>query len=356
MYLTGFSLQCYSRVLVESAVSKICKTQKRFQKSFMSQISTPAYIFKRSFLDFDELASEARQWDLDLNQLGVGKFRGDLLQFGFDHAHVAEARFGRSLNQKGSPPSGFRTICVPATADVQFIWRGKRINGSQLIVFPNGSELSCVSHPDFHIYTCSFSEDLLAAVSATLHVDGIDDLCQKSEVFHCSPAVMESVRQSLRNLCEIARSNSSLLTSSYFFDGVTHDLPHRLLSAIATSTRSNATATSRKRELALIRAETFIEQFACDDISIRDICRTAQVSQRTLDYAFMERFGLTPKAFLTAYRLNAVRKQLRVADPAYVRVKEVAIQWGFWHMGQFAADYRKRFGELPSETLRKVSV
>lgn len=322
----------------------------------MSQTSTPEYVFKRSFLDFDELAFEARQWDLDLNQLGVGEFRGDLLQFGFNNAHIAEARFGRSLNQKGSPPAGFRTICVPATADVQFIWRGKRINGNQLIIFPYGSELSSVSNPDFHIYTCSFSEDLLAGVFNTLYVDGIDDLCQKSEVFHCSPEAMELVRQSLRNLCEIARSKSSLLTSSYFFCGVTNDLPHRLLSAIATSTRSSATATSRKRELALIRAETFIERFARDDISIRDICRSAQVSQRTLDYAFMERFGLTPKAFLTAYRLNAVRKLLRVADPANAKVKDIAIRCGFWHMGQFAADYRKLFGELPSETLRKVTI
>lgn len=32
---------------------------------------------------------------------------------------------------------------------------------------------------------------------------------------------------------------------------------------------------------------------------------------------------------------------------------DVANNWGFWHMGRFAADYRKFFGELPSETLQK---
>ena len=35
-----------------------------------------------------------------------------------------------------------------------------------------------------------------------------------------------------------------------------------------------------------------------------------------------------------------------------VTVAEVAGRWGFWHMGQMAADYRKLFDELPSQTLR----
>jgi hypothetical protein len=30
---------------------------------------------------------------------------------------------------------------------------------------------------------------------------------------------------------------------------------------------------------------------------------------------------------------------------------EVFKQWGFWHMGQFAKDYKFMFGQLPSETL-----
>jgi AraC family ethanolamine operon transcriptional activator len=33
------------------------------------------------------------------------------------------------------------------------------------------------------------------------------------------------------------------------------------------------------------------------------------------------------------------------------RIADVANRWGFWHMGQFAADYRRQFGELPSETV-----
>lgn len=84
---------------------------------------------------------------------------------------------------------------------------------------------------------------------------------------------------------------------------------------------------------------------------MQELCQAARVSERTLQYSFLEYFGVTPKTYLKAIRLNGVRKSLRRADPATTTVTEVAGQWGFWHMGQFAADYRKQFDELPSQTL-----
>ena len=36
-------------------------------------------------------------------------------------------------------------------------------------------------------------------------------------------------------------------------------------------------------------------------------------------------------------------------------IRDIANRYGFWHMGQFAADYKKLFGELPSKTLKQNS-
>ncbi|RKX37917.1 MAG: hypothetical protein DRP64_16575 [Verrucomicrobia bacterium] len=60
---------------------------------------------------------------------------------------------------------------------------------------------------------------------------------------------------------------------------------------------------------------------------------------------------MSPKNYINAMRLNGVHKQLRGAQPGQIRVADAANNWGFWHMGQFAADYRKLFGENPSATL-----
>ena len=108
---------------------------------------------------------------------------------------------------------------------------------------------------------------------------------------------------------------------------------------------------SSKRQTAVARAEEYIELHASCNIKVSDISQASGVSERTLQYAFLERFGIGPKEFLNAFRLQQVHKQLRHADPKQTRVADVANAWGFWHMGQFAADYRQRFEASPSETL-----
>ena len=59
--------------------------------------------------------------------------------------------------------------------------------------------------------------------------------------------------------------------------------------------------------------------------------------------------------FINVYRLNSVRVALLAADPDRDSVGDLAAKMGYWHSGQFAADYRRQFGELPSDTLKRRS-
>ena len=101
------------------------------------------------------------------------------------------------------------------------------------------------------------------------------------------------------------------------------------------------------------KARDYIDAHADEPPAIQDVCRAAGVSWRTLDNAFRVLFGVTPKRYLQAMRLDGVRKELRRKGPS-AKIADIANHWGFWHMGQFAADYRRQFGELPSETTRRV--
>jgi AraC family ethanolamine operon transcriptional activator len=104
------------------------------------------------------------------------------------------------------------------------------------------------------------------------------------------------------------------------------------------------------RQRAVERVRAYVDAYPNDPSSVADLCGAARVSQRTLQYAFLENVGVTPKAYLQAIRLNGVRRELRRSGPT-AKVADIANRWGFWHMGQFAADYRKLYAELPSDTL-----
>jgi AraC-like DNA-binding protein len=87
---------------------------------------------------------------------------------------------------------------------------------------------------------------------------------------------------------------------------------------------------------------------------VSSLCEALGIPERTLRHVFGEQYGAGPTQVLRSRRLCQARLALRDA-PAGARVSEVAGRFGFWHLGQFAGDYRELFGELPSETLRRAS-
>ena len=55
--------------------------------------------------------------------------------------------------------------------------------------------------------------------------------------------------------------------------------------------------------------------------------------------------------FLRRRRLEAARRDLASAEPGSVTVTDVALRFGFAHLGRFAGSYFETFGELPSQAL-----
>src|SRR5690606_17361276 len=99
-------------------------------------------------------------------------------------------------------------------------------------------------------------------------------------------------------------------------------------------------------------ARAIVEQRLEDDVlpTIIELCALVGVSERTLQYAFRTYVDMTPVAYLRACRLNRVRTVLRVSDPQATTITAVAVRFGFLHLGRFSRDYRRQFGELPSQT------
>ena len=61
---------------------------------------------------------------------------------------------------------------------------------------------------------------------------------------------------------------------------------------------------------------------------------------------------MPPLQYLKHCRLEAARRELSSAERDQTTVTEVALRYGFYHLGRFSGLYRETFGELPSETLK----
>lgn len=104
----------------------------------------------------------------------------------------------------------------------------------------------------------------------------------------------------------------------------------------------------------VVRAEEYMASQAHEPLTVAQIAAQAGVSIRSLYAGFQRYRGKSPMAHLRAVRLERARAELLRPAPRDGRVTQVALRWGFGHLGQFAADYRARFGELPSETISRV--
>lgn len=105
-------------------------------------------------------------------------------------------------------------------------------------------------------------------------------------------------------------------------------------------------ATGRVRE-----AVEYMHAHAHTPISTTDVAAHVGLSVRGLQQAFQRQVGTAPNAMLRGIRLDRVRDELRRGVPGEVTVAEVAVRWGFAHLGRFSGAYLTRFGEYPRDTL-----
>lgn len=100
------------------------------------------------------------------------------------------------------------------------------------------------------------------------------------------------------------------------------------------------------------RAVDYMESNLDAPITLSDIVGVAGVPGRTLFKHFEDWKGVSPMRYLRNTRFQRAREALKRAR-AEASVTEIAKSCGFNHMSRFSAEYRKRFGESPSETLRR---
>jgi AraC-like DNA-binding protein len=135
------------------------------------------------------------------------------------------------------------------------------------------------------------------------------------------------------------------------------ELLENLLATLAGADDFEPARGDRTRQaysLVVKAAEDYALSHAGDHLYVSDLCRAAAVSERTLQSAFHEIMGMTPVAYLIRIRLHRVRQALLAGSHGSTTVSAEALNWGFWHFGEFSRAYKECFGELPSDTLRRT--
>jgi AraC family transcriptional regulator, ethanolamine operon transcriptional activator len=107
------------------------------------------------------------------------------------------------------------------------------------------------------------------------------------------------------------------------------------------------------RAEAIARITRFVAISEKKAVRMADLCKASGVSERTLRAIFVEVFGMSPKRYLRARKLHAIRAQLSTASPGIETVTSIARRLGVKDTGRMARDYYACFGEYPRKTLER---
>ena len=308
----------------------------------------PPFIVDHEFDDVDELAEVTKAWDLDFRQLNRGGFRGSVRQAVIGPIHLADTRLDGVLHQCGTTPTDIWTFCLPGHHQMEFRWRGHPVGADDLLIHQPGGEFESISKHDFELLLVSLSSEHLEAAGRRLGVPVSERALRGMETTTCAPQIVGNLRLLVTTALGIVVQGHTLPKA---VEQNASDLLIQVLAAGGIPDRRPP----QSRQQRLVEAAIRIARERAHEIhSVKDLCGESGASERTLRRGFNERFGISPKSYLQAQRLIGARRDLRACSQGET-ITDIANRWGFWHMGQFAADYRRQFGELPSETLKRMA-
>ena len=322
----------------------------------MADFLTPKLHINQSFEDAESFG-KAIGWDLDFRQIEPGPLRARATVFGHADIMVLRAEFDRSFHQIGALPPGLVSFGFSDKKSGILRWKGIETPPGVLINFNYMKELDCVNTGPFGAYVLSLSNSVLKSASEELGL-GPDLVDKAVSSWFWNPEQDENahdqLRQVLRALEKVAVHDGDK-GLELWKDVFNSDIPDHLVRIITMESSASRLAGPVFGAKAMNRAVEILRDYTQFPINIEALCTMVGASWATLQRAFIEEFGVSPSSYIKSRRLSAVQSELIKKGPTAV-ISDVANRWGFWHMGSFAADYRKQFGELLSETLRRIKL
>jgi AraC family ethanolamine operon transcriptional activator len=162
------------------------------------------------------------------------------------------------------------------------------------------------------------------------------------------------LRSIFQDIVRLAVQDPSRFAQHTVVSGMQQSLLGTIDHAFLTASRAEAAGLAiRKYVRVCCLAHEFIRSNSRRFPDSTEIAAAAGVTIRTLHNAMIAVHGMSLRRFVILHRLWAARGALSNAG-TNERIKTIAFNHGFWHLGRFSRTYQSFFGESPSETIARA--
>ena len=309
----------------------------------------PSMILQTNFQNMAQYGDSVG-WDLDFRQLEKGTLDAGVCAIKMAFGVILQVNFNRAFHQVGCAPKDQLTFGVPDVGVGEFGWCAAQAKGGTILNFNLNSGFEGVSPSGFNGHTFSFDASALQDFAVSLGFDtALSSLIESSSYWNTpgTIALGHHLRQFSRVL---ARDGPDVLNA--YSEMINEEIAACVLECLYGESDEYDVISTGQKHLVLKRSMEILNDPDRLPITVASLCAEVSTSLSTLKRVFLAEFSVLPKTYIRSRCLSAVRDDLAKFSPG-TRIADVANKWGFWHMGQFARDYRAMFGELPSTTLKR---
>ncbi len=293
--------------------------------------------------DYDEFTEMLTVANVEQEILEVGVFKATASILISENVSINSFNINRKVLQKGTSIKGFITFTI-YKPNVFFNWRKHEMKEGLIGILWN-REHESISGSNFEATPISIEENYFLKSCKIKGFPNLIELLSKNELLYVDEIKLFKIRQLI---LFILKKND--IEDSQLHQLMEIELDDHLIDCLSDVLETKPTNDITNRNFYNI--VDYINNHKTDLTSVSQICENNNVTERTLRRWFKKEFELSPKQYLNKLRLNKVRQVLKNKSN-YSNISEIAYEFNYWHMGQFAKDYKKLFNELPSHTLKK---
>lgn len=318
----------------------------------MTAVDTlPASAIRRDYrmLDPQEHACQLSGWDQHYEQISRGAFHSRLVEIEFADILIFEETLKQAVFQTGRCHHDVIALGVFSTLSGDARWHGRSVGLDDVLFLDGCSELLLSTPQTSTLYAVGVP---VAALEPWCEHERLP-LRERVHRLAATPLHDRAAAQRLREGLGAVIGELLLRPEEALPHSVTRRLRDEFVMLVADLLQGEPdsrekTAASKAKEV-VRRSRAYALDRRDAPPTLLDLCRHTHVSPRTLQYCFQSVLGESPASYMKMLRLSGARKDLKRLDED-VWIGDIAANWGFWHLSQFASDYRRMFGELPSAT------
>lgn len=300
--------------------------------------------------DIDEHAEGQTDWSLRYDQMSGGGFAGDFILVQLPGLRMVREDVSCAARQRGDLGESQYGFALALHGDGGIRFSGQRLGRDSMMV-GSARELDLTSPARFGMVGIVVDGALISTLWQRLYGKLPSAWLDRQLVVEPRPGIADALRATHLRLLATIVAAPALLQDAAALRQLRDEVLIEWIEAIPERVDTPELKSVEARRRVVDRACELMLSQPDRSASVLELCCRVGASPRKLEYCFRDVLGITPAKYLRALRLHGARRELKRGGEG---VYDVAAHWGFWHLGEFAADYRRQFGELPSQTLRRA--